>query len=115
MENVTIYTSPTCGYCHQAKAFLKENGVPFIEKDVSKDREAQMELQNMGAMGVPVIVIGKEVMMGFDKPRLDALFGKLVIECPKCRQKLRLPRNKGKLKVTCKNCQEIFMVNSNRS
>jgi len=65
-------------------------------------------------MGVPVIVVGTEVIRGFDKARLETLFGKLIIECPTCRQKLRLPRNKGILKVTCKTCQAIFKVNSDR-
>lgn len=114
MEQVILYSSPTCGYCQQAKMFLRENGVDYIDKDVSVDRTAQAELQTMGAMGVPVIVVGKEIIRGFDKARLEVLFGKLVIECPKCRQKLRLPRNKGTLQVTCKACGEVFRVNSNR-
>ncbi len=114
MDQVVVYTSPTCGYCVQAKVFLKENGVTYVERDVSVDREAQKALQDMGAEGVPVIVVGLEIIRGFDKARLEILFGKLIIECPKCRQKLRLPRNKGTLKVTCKACQEIFKVDSNR-
>lgn len=114
MNPVTVYTSPTCGYCKQAKAFLAENGVPYIERDVSVDKGAQKALEELGAMGVPVIVVGTEIIRGFDKGRLETLFGKLIIECPECRQKLRLPRGKGTLKVTCKSCQATFKVNSNR-
>jgi LSD1 subclass zinc finger protein len=114
MNQVTVYTSATCSYCQQAKAFLNENGVQYTERDVSVDRGAQKALEDMGAMGVPVIVVGTEIIRGFDKGRLEALFGKLIVECPECRQKLRLPRNKGTLKVTCKMCQAAFKVNSNR-
>lgn len=114
MDQVTVYTSPTCGYCKQAKAFLEENGVDYTERDVSVDRGAQKDLEDMGAMGVPVIVVGSEIIRGFDKARLEALFGKLIVECPECRQRLRLPRNKGTLKVTCKACQAVFKVNSDR-
>lgn len=114
MDKVVVYTSPTCGYCQQAKTFLRDNGVSFIEKDVSIDRQAQMDLENMGAMGVPVIVVGDEIIRGYDRNRLEMLFGKLIVECPSCRKRLRLPRNKGTLQVTCAGCQTVFRVNSNK-
>lgn len=114
MPNVVIYSSDTCGYCHKAKAFFKENGVTYTEKNVNTDQNAQKEMQNMGAKGVPVIIVDKEVIMGFDENRLKQLLGKLVIECPKCRTKMRLPRNKGILKVTCPNCKEVFKANSDK-
>jgi glutaredoxin len=115
MSEVIIYTSPTCGYCTIAKKFLNENGVSYIEKDVTFDSSASGELEKLGARGVPVITYGTEVIMGFDKQKLEALFGKLIIECPECRSKLRLPKNKGTLEVTCKSCGELFRVNSNRT
>ena len=114
MQTVTVYSTQTCGYCKQAKTFLKENGVSFTEKDVNADPEAQREMQNMKAQGVPVIVVDGEIIMGFDKPRLEKLFGKLVVECPECRKKLRLPRNKGTLAVKCPSCGHGFRVDSNK-
>lgn len=71
---VEIYTSPTCGYCHQAKALLKQLGAPFAEYDVSRDREAaQRIVQLTGQMGVPVIVIDGQVIIGFDRTRIERL------------------------------------------
>lgn len=74
---VKVYTSPTCGYCHQAKRFLSERGVPFTEVDVSLDRAAAQEVVRLtGQMGVPVIVIDGQVVVGFDRPRLEQLLAR---------------------------------------
>lgn len=70
--SVKIYTTPTCGYCHQAKRFLAERGVKFIEYDVSRDQAAANEMVSLsGQMGVPVIVVNGEVVVGFNRPRLE--------------------------------------------
>ncbi len=75
--DVKVYTTPTCGYCHQLKGFLQERGVPFEEKDVSRDRAAAQEMVNLtGQMGVPVAVIGGETVIGFDRPRIEALLAR---------------------------------------
>jgi glutaredoxin-like YruB-family protein len=72
--NVTIYTTPTCGYCHQAKLFLKRQGVSFVEKNVAADRNAAMEMVRLsGQQGVPVIAVDGQVVVGFDQPRLTQL------------------------------------------
>jgi len=74
MVNVTLYTSPTCGYCHQAKAYLAQKGVEYIEKDVSVDRAAANEIMQLtGQMGVPVIVVNGQSIVGFNRPMLDKL------------------------------------------
>ena len=72
--NVVIYTTPTCAYCHQAKEFLSSRGVKFTEHDVSVDRAAADEMiRKSGQMGVPVIVVGDQVVIGFDRAKLDQL------------------------------------------
>ena len=72
--NVAIFTSPTCGYCHQAKAYLSERGLRFIEYDVSRDNKAAQEMLRIsGQMGVPVILVDGEVIVGFNRPRLEQL------------------------------------------
>ncbi len=74
---VVVYTTPTCSYCHQAKAFLSQQGVPFVEKNVAADRQAAMEMvQRSGQQGVPVITVGDEVVVGFNQPRLRQLLQK---------------------------------------
>jgi glutaredoxin-like YruB-family protein len=72
--DVKIYTTPTCGYCHQAKSFLGELGVQFTEYDVSRDRAAAEEMVALtGQMGVPVIVVDGQAIIGFDRSRLQQL------------------------------------------
>jgi glutaredoxin-like YruB-family protein len=72
--NVTIYTTPTCGFCYQAKQFLTQRGVPFVEKNVAADQQAAMEMVRLsGQQGVPVINIDGQVVVGFDQPRLMQL------------------------------------------
>ncbi len=75
--NVKVYSTPTCGYCRQAKNFLKERGVPFTEYDVSRDQAAAREMvQLTGQMGVPVIDVDGQAVIGFDRPRLESLLAK---------------------------------------
>jgi glutaredoxin 3 len=72
--NVTIYTTPTCGYCAQAKQFLTRQGIPFLEKNVAADRQAAMEMVRIsGQQGVPVITVDGQVVVGFNQPRLMQL------------------------------------------
>lgn len=72
--DVKVYSTPTCGYCHQAKKFLNERGVIFSEFDVSRDQAAAQEMMKLtGQMGVPVIVIDGQTIIGFDKQRLEGL------------------------------------------
>ena len=75
--DIKIYSTPTCGYCHQAKRFLTERGVRYTEVDVSVDRAAAEELvRSTGQTGVPVIVVDGQVIVGFDRPRLEQLLAK---------------------------------------
>lgn len=74
MKNVTIYTTPTCHFCHMAKEYFKENNIPYTEHDVIADEVKRQEMyEKTGQMGVPVIVIGGEVVVGFDRPRIEEL------------------------------------------
>ncbi len=72
MKNVTIYTTQTCHFCHAAKEFFNLNNIKFTEKDVSNNQEFQKEaISKSGQMGVPVIDIDGEIIVGFDKPKLS--------------------------------------------
>jgi len=74
MAKVTIYTTPTCVYCKMTKAFFKENNVQYEEKDVSIDRAAADEMiKKSNQMGVPVIDIDGQILVGFDKEGLSRL------------------------------------------
>jgi glutaredoxin 3 len=74
---VKIYSTPTCGYCHMAKKYLAEKGVKYTEYDVSVDSSAANEMVNLtGQMGVPVITVDGEVVIGFNRPLLDQLLSR---------------------------------------
>lgn len=74
MKTVTIYSTPTCTYCNAAKDFFKENGVEFQVFDVAADTAKRQEMiEKSGQMGVPVIMIDEELVVGFDKERLSEL------------------------------------------
>jgi len=75
MEKVTVYSTQNCPYCRMAKAFLEKNGVEFRNIDVSEDRVAAEEMVKLsGQFGVPVILVDKEVIIGFDAQRLKEIF-----------------------------------------
>ncbi len=74
MKNVTIYSTPTCHFCHMAKDFFKENKIEYTEKDVSSDQAFRAEMiEKSGQMGVPVIFIDDNMTVGFDEPKLRGL------------------------------------------
>ena len=75
MAKVQIYTSNTCGYCHMAKDFFEENYIEYTELNVSENVEARKELMKKGYMSVPVIIIGEEEILGFDKDRIVQILG----------------------------------------
>lgn len=69
---VIVYSSPTCGFCHMAMDYLKEKGVDFIEKDISADQEAlRYVLEKVGQAVTPIIQIGDQNIVGFDRPKID--------------------------------------------
>ncbi len=73
---VIVFSTPTCPYCQAAKRYLQQRGVPFEDEDVSRNMiAAQYMVQRSGQQGVPVIQVGNEVVVGFDRARLDALLG----------------------------------------
>lgn len=76
MHNVTIYSTPTCHFCHQAKEFFKANNISYTEHDVFKDMEKRKEMvDKSGQLGVPVIVIDDNVNVGFNKPVIAKALG----------------------------------------
>jgi glutaredoxin 3 len=76
MPNVTIYSTPTCHFCHMAKDYFKENNVAYTEYDVASDVDKRKEMvEKSGQMGVPVIVIGDELTVGFNQPKIAQLLG----------------------------------------
>lgn len=74
MKNVTIYSTPTCHFCHAAKEFFDENKITYTDHDVASDMEKRSEMIGMtGQMGVPVIRIGDDIVVGFDEEKVKEL------------------------------------------
>lgn len=71
MKKITLYTTPTCVFCPAIKKLLQAEQVDYQEVDVSESEQALEEMkQASGQMGVPVTVIGDEVVVGFNKKKL---------------------------------------------
>jgi glutaredoxin 3 len=76
MEKVTIYSTNSCHFCHMAKDFFKEKGVEFEDFNVGENLEKRKEMiDKSGQMGVPVVLIKDQVIVGFNKPKIVELLG----------------------------------------
>jgi glutaredoxin-like YruB-family protein len=73
---IVIFTHPDCPPCHVVKLFLTEKGVVYEERDITLDPEAVRELtEKYGSHSTPTLIIGDEVMIGFNPARLDEILG----------------------------------------
>lgn len=76
MKKIIIYSTPSCPYCVALKEYLKEKNFDFVDFDVSKDPQKLEEMiEKSGQMGVPVIDIDGEIIIGFDKEKIDQILG----------------------------------------
>ena len=74
MTKIKIYSAPFCGYCRVAKDFFDKKGLVYEEVDVSVDEKAAQEMvARTNQMGVPVIEIGEEVVIGFNKSQIEKI------------------------------------------
>jgi len=75
-KRVTVYSTSTCPYCIRAKQFLKDNNIAFTDYDVSAQQDKADEMiSKSGQMGVPVLDIDGEIIVGFDKERIKEALG----------------------------------------
>ena len=73
-KKVTVYSTPTCPYCKRVKDYLTQKGVSFSDYNVAEDREKTKEMIDKSKqMGVPVIVVDNDVVVGFNQAKLDSL------------------------------------------
>ncbi|MEI9913954.1 MAG: glutaredoxin domain-containing protein [Candidatus Saccharibacteria bacterium] len=72
-NNVTVYSASWCGFCHAAKQYLDKLGVKYEDKDVDHDPKALEEaVTKSGQRGIPVLDIGGDIIIGFDRPKIDS-------------------------------------------
>jgi glutaredoxin-like YruB-family protein len=75
-KQVKIYSTPTCPWCIRTKQFLKDNNINFEDVDVSSNQQAAEEMiKKTGQMGVPVLDIEGEIIVGFDKEKIKQVLG----------------------------------------
>jgi glutaredoxin-like YruB-family protein len=75
-KRVKVYSTSTCPYCIKAKEFLRENNIVFEDIDVSSNQSSIQEMvQKSGQMGVPVLDIEGEIIVGFDKEKITKALG----------------------------------------
>jgi len=75
-QKIVLYSHPDCPPCHIVKLFLEEKGVAYEERDVAADPDAVRELtEKYHSHSTPTLVIGEEVMIGFNPERLDEILG----------------------------------------
>jgi len=73
---VIMFTTPTCSYCKTAKQYFRQQDIRFKDVDVSRDQTAARDmLRRSGQQGVPQILIGNKIVVGFDRPKIDKLLG----------------------------------------
>mgnify|MGYP001584383413 FL=1 len=76
MHKIPIYSTPSCPYCVMVKDFLKEHNIGFTDLNVAEDEKAREEMiKKTNQMGVPVIDIDGEIIIGFDKPKISQILG----------------------------------------
>ncbi|MFO7928823.1 MAG: glutaredoxin domain-containing protein [Candidatus Humimicrobiaceae bacterium] len=72
MEKVIVYSTSTCPYCNRVKDYLASKGVKFKNIDIAKDKKYLDEMvKKSGQMGIPVIDIGGNIIIGFEKEEID--------------------------------------------
>jgi glutaredoxin-like YruB-family protein len=73
---VIMFSTPSCSFCKTAKQYFRQQGVRFKDVDVSRDPAAARDMvRRSGQQGVPQILIGNKVVIGFDRPKIDKLLG----------------------------------------
>ncbi|MBP7767040.1 glutaredoxin family protein [Candidatus Saccharibacteria bacterium] len=76
-KDIIIYSADWCGFCHAVKKYLDDKGVKYIEKNIEQDPKFAEEcVEKSGQMGIPVTIIGNEVIVGFDRPKIDSALTK---------------------------------------
>ena len=76
-KKVILYTTPTCVFCKSVKGYFDDNKIKYETVDLVENRDRVQEMvDKSGQMGVPVIDAGGEIVVGFDKAKLDSIFAK---------------------------------------
>ncbi len=71
--SVIVYSATWCAFCHAAKDYFDKLGVAYTDEDIEKNPQAAEDcVTKSGQRGIPVIDIDGEIIVGFDRPKIDA-------------------------------------------
>lgn len=73
-REVVLYSTRRCGFCRQARAHFRAQGIPFTEYDIETTARGARDFRRLGGRGVPIILIGEQRMDGFSAPLFDRLY-----------------------------------------
>lgn len=79
-DEVVLYGTPNCGYCKQARAHLQSRGIPYLEKDVSSNAQAETEWRALGGRGVPLTIMGSHKLTGYSAASFDSTYARFQAE-----------------------------------
>ena len=72
--SITVYTTPSCGWCDKLRAHLKKKKLDFKEVNILEDPQARTHLiENTGQMAVPVTMVQEKFVVGFEKTQIENL------------------------------------------
>ncbi len=74
IPKITVYSTSWCAFCHTEMQWLDKLGIAYIAKDIEADKEAYAELMSKNSgnfQGVPVTDVAGDLILGFDRPRLQ--------------------------------------------
>ena len=77
---VVVFTMTGCQHCAGVKAYLEEKGIAFSERNLLVDDQAMADFRELGYRSTPVTIVGDEAVIGFDRARMDEVFGNLAGE-----------------------------------
>ncbi len=76
MKKVIVYTTPTCAFCYTLKSYLQSKSIEFKEINIDEDEKARKKMEEIsGQKNVPVMTIDNEVIVGWDKGKINKLLG----------------------------------------
>ena len=67
---ITLYSTSRCPHCKQLKSFLRQHRIPFGEQNIERNKRAYIEFQRQGRQSVPMLIVGQQVIFGFDRGRI---------------------------------------------
>ena len=73
-KKVVMYSTESCGYCKKAKAYFNAKGISYTERDINKDASARRQWEKLNGTGVPLILVGKSKMSGFNAERFERMY-----------------------------------------